>query len=68
MVEKKISEITLRLEETLKRDLQDMAAHEDRSLSDVIRIILETYLYGAKARTDFLCARGEPRETLRGTR
>ena len=57
MSEKCISEVTLRITETLKRDLQDIAMHEDRSLSDVIRIALEIYLYGYKHRTDEACAR-----------
>ena len=67
MVEKKISEITLRLEEGMKHDLQDMAAHEDRTLSEVIRIILECHLYGFKARADAMCSPAKERQTMRGS-
>ena len=66
MSEKCISEITLRLTESLKRDLQDIAAHEDRTVSDVIRTLLEDRLYGLKAKHDALCARDIPSETKRG--
>jgi predicted transcriptional regulator len=66
MNEKRISEITVRLSETLKRDLQDVAAAQDRTLSDTIRIALEVYLYGMKHRTDEACGRDESGQTLRG--
>ena len=66
MSEKCISEITLRLPESLKRDLQDIAAHEDRTVSDVIRTLLEDRIYGLKARHDALCARDIPGEAKRG--
>ena len=55
MPEKRIDEITVRVSDTLKRDLQDVAMHNDRKLSDVIRIALEIYLYGYKHRTDESC-------------
>jgi len=61
MAEKCISEVTVRLSDTLKRDLQDVAMHHDRSLSDLIRIVLETYLYGAKHRADESCSRANAR-------
>lgn len=67
MDEKKISEVTVRLSDTLKRDMQDLAAHEDRTLSDTIRIALEMYLYGAKHRLDVVCNHVESRGTTRGT-
>ena len=66
MDEKKISEVTVRLSDTLKRDMQDLAAHEDRTLSDTIRIALEMYLYGAKHRVDALCSHGQSSQTMRG--
>jgi predicted transcriptional regulator len=66
MAEKCISEVTVRLTDTLKRDLQDMAAHEDRTLSETIRIILETHLYGLKARHDALCGTATTGQTRRG--
>ena len=66
MNEKRICEITVRLSETLKQDLQDVAAAHDRTLSDTIRIALEVYLYGMKHRTDEACRRDESSLTLRG--
>ncbi len=48
--EKRILELTLRVPEDLKRELQDQAALEDRSLSDVIRGVLELHVYGFKAK------------------
>ena len=65
-MEKRISEITVRLSETLKHDLQDEAALHDRTLSETIRIILEVYLYGSKHRTEEACGRHDPRQTMRG--
>ena len=65
MSEKRICEITVRLSETLKQDLQDVAAAHDRTLSDTIRIALEVYLYGMKHRTDEACRRDELSRTLR---
>ena len=67
MDEKKISEVTVRLSDTIKRDLQDVAMHEDRTLSDVIRGVLELYLYGNKHRLDTACGKDEPCTTRRGT-
>lgn len=66
MSEKRISEITVRLSETLKHDLQDVAAVTDRTLSETIRIALEVYLYGMKHRTDEACGRHDLRQTMRG--
>lgn len=66
MAEKCIAEITLRLSDTLKRDLQDLAMHEDRSLSDMIRALLEVSIYGLKHRADASCARADSRQTMRG--
>jgi predicted transcriptional regulator len=54
-MEKKIVEVTVRMSDTLKCDLQDIAMHNDRKLSDVIRIALELYLYGTKHRADEQC-------------
>jgi len=64
--EKRISEITVRISETLKHDLFDEAAAHDRSLSEMIRIALELYLYGHKNRTDDACGRSASREQVRG--
>ena len=64
--EKKITELTLRLSDTLKRDLQDIAMLEDRSLSDMIRVLLEDALYGLKHRRDAICAHDESSRTLQG--
>lgn len=56
MTEKCIAEVTVRLADTLKRDLQDLAMHKDRSLSDMIRVLLETAVYGLKHRRDEACS------------
>ena len=48
MSEKCLAEIKLHVPERLKRDLQDLADHEDRKTSELIRVILEGYLYGAQ--------------------
>jgi predicted transcriptional regulator len=66
MPEKCIAEITLRLSDTLKRDLQDLAMHEDRSLSDMIRVLLESSLYGLKHRRDEACAHSDSCLAKRG--
>ena len=55
MHEKRIEEITVRISDTLKRDLQDAAMLHDRKLSDEVRIALELYLYGVKHRVDEAC-------------
>ena len=68
MAEKRISEVTVRMSETLKHDLNDEAAAHDRTLSEMIRIVLELYLYGAKHRTDGACGHGESRGASRGGR
>lgn len=66
MTEKCIAEITVRLSDTLKRDLQDLAMHDDRSLSDMIRILLEQSVYGLKTRLDHACAQSESCGASRG--
>ena len=63
---KKIVEVTVRVPESLKRDLQDEAAHQDRTLSDTIRIALSQDLYGVKTRPDHACGHAESCPTLRG--
>lgn len=66
MAEKLIEEMTIRLSESLKRDLQDVAAQEDRALSVVICQILELYLYGYKHRADLACGKEDSCQTRRG--
>ncbi len=66
MAEKCIAEVTVRLSDTLKRDLQDLAMLEDRKLSDMIRVLLETSLYGLKHRRDDACAIPESCRAMRG--
>ena len=66
MAEKCIAELTLRLSDSLKRDLQDLAMHEDRSLSDMIRVLLETSVYGLKHRRDEACSLSTSCQALRG--
>lgn len=61
---KKISEVTVRLSEELKHAAQDVASFEDRTLSEVIRIALELYVYGHKHRADQACGHVESRQTL----
>lgn len=66
MPEKCIAEVTVRLGDTLKRDLQDLAMHDDRSLSDMIRVLLEQSVYGLKHRRDEACAHAESCRAMRG--
>lgn len=66
MHEKALAEVTVRMTDTLKRDLQDLAAMEDRKLSDTIRTILELHLYGSKHRREQACGHAELCETKRG--
>ncbi len=66
MDEKKISEVTVRLSDTIKRDAQDVAAFEDRTLSEVIRRALELYLYGHKMRFDAACGKADSCPAKRG--
>ncbi len=66
MAEKCIAEVTVRLSDTLKRDLQDLAMLEDRKLSDMIRVILESALYGLKHRRDEACLLPDSRRATRG--
>ena len=63
---KKIVEVTVRVPESLKRDLQDEAAHQDRTLSDTIRIALSQYLYGVKPRPDHACGHADSCHAMRG--
>lgn len=67
-VEKKISEVTVRLSEELKNDIADVAIFEDRTVSEIIRIAIQLYLYGHKHRADEACGHAESCETLRGGR
>lgn len=55
MSEKCIAEIKLWLPEHMKRDLQDLADQDDRKTSELIRVVLEDWLYGAQRR---LCRAG----------
>ncbi|MGI9142258.1 MAG: hypothetical protein ACR2IJ_03605 [Fluviibacter sp.] len=66
MTIKKISEVTVRLSEELKQAANDVANFEDRTLSEVIRIALQLYVYGHKHRADEACGNEQPRQTLRG--
>ena len=66
MDEKKISEVTVRLSDTIRRDAQDVAAFEDRTLSEVIRRALELYLYGHKMRADTACGKADSCAAKRG--
>ena len=65
--EKKITEVTVRLSEELKNDANDVANFEDRTLSEIIRIALQLYLYGHKHRADEACGHGQPCVTRRGS-
>lgn len=56
-MEKCLAEIKLHLPEGIKRDLQDLAAQEDRKLSELIRVVLEDFLYGAQRH---LCRADDP--------
>ena len=55
MTEKSQANIKLWLPDAMKRDLQDLADQDDRKTSELIRVILEDYLYGAQRR---LCRTG----------
>lgn len=66
-LEKRISELTIRVPEPLKRELQDQAAFEDRTLSDMIRVVLEIHVYGFKARREQLQGIAAARSDTRGT-
>jgi predicted transcriptional regulator len=66
MAEKCIAEITVRMTDSLKRDLQDLAMHEDRSLSDMIRVLLEQSVYGMKHRRDEACSLSDSCGARRG--
>jgi len=50
MKEKYFESIHIHTGESLKRDLQDLAMVENRTVGELIRVILEHYVYGAKAR------------------
>lgn len=47
-MDKKIVEVTVRMPEYLKRDMQDLADQQDRTLSESIRVALCQYLYGTE--------------------
>ena len=64
--EKRIFEITVRVPEGLKRELQDQAAFEDRTLTDIIRGILELHVYGFKAKREQLHELLDRRAASRG--
>ena len=64
--EKRISELTIRVPEALKRELQDQAALEDRTLSDIIRCVLELHVYGFKAKREQVLDLLERRGNSRG--
>ena len=60
--EKCIESVRVHLPERLKNDLQDLAAQEDRALSELIRVALEDWLYG---QVRHICRPG-PSSTERG--
>ncbi len=68
MADKRIAELTVRISDDLKRELQDQAAFEDRTLSDMIRIVLETHVYGFKARREHLQTKDQERAATQGLR
>lgn len=65
-MDKKIVEVTVRMPEYLKRDMQDLADHDDRTLSEAIRIALSTHLYGLKNRHEVPVCAGSSCPTSRG--
>ena len=48
--EKCLESIHIHTGESLKRDLQDLAMHQDRTVGELIRTVLEQHVYGAKQR------------------
>ena len=48
--EKCLESLHVHTGETLKRDLQDIAMQQDRSVGELIRAVLEQYAYGAVAK------------------
>ena len=46
--EKCLEEAHIHMGETLKRDLQDLAMLQNRSVGEYIRAVLEAHVYGAK--------------------
>ena len=46
MSEKCLESVRVHLPESLKTDLMNLAAQEDRALSELIRVALEDWLYG----------------------
>jgi predicted HicB family RNase H-like nuclease len=46
-IEKKNGELKLRIPESLETDLMRLAAQADRSLSDYVRHVLRSHVYGA---------------------
>lgn len=47
-MEKKLADIRLHVSDKLKHDIQDAAMHDDRSVGDYIRLVLEDHLYGVQ--------------------
>lgn len=50
MSEKCLSEMKIHMPESLKRDLQDLADQSDRKTSELVRVVLEDFMYGAQRR------------------
>lgn len=48
--EKCLESLNIHTGETLKRDLQDLAMHEDRTVGEYIRSVLEQHVYGHKSK------------------
>ncbi len=48
--EKCLESIHIHTGESLKRDLQDLAMQQDRTVGELIRVVLEQYAYGATAK------------------
>jgi len=48
--EKCLESLHVHTGESLKRDLQDLAMHQDRTVGELIRTVLEQYAYGATAK------------------
>lgn len=65
-MDKKIVEVTVRMPEYLKRDMQDLADRDDRTLSEAIRIALFNHLYGLKNRHEVPACAGLSCPTVRG--
>ncbi len=59
--EKCIESIHVHTGETLKRDLQDLAMQQDRTVGELIRVVLEYHVYGAKTRLNPFSAADQAR-------